>query len=173
MGVTPASSGSRQLARLSGGYQSLTESILRQEARDAQWKAPMAPRIPDSSLPVADLNPISAPDETAHRTFQPAGTIAATVIDVVCCIASGWSGARIVFCSVISAGNHFPVSHDGNRRFHLSQDPIINDLTLLLLPFRTHRLHSAQLPLCALHRKPDPWPRRYIRSWSRLRVQQR
>ena len=33
-----------------------TESSLRQDARDAQWKAPAAPRIPASSLPVADLN---------------------------------------------------------------------------------------------------------------------
>ena len=56
MGVTPASSGGGQLARLSGGYQSPTESSLRQDAGDAQRKAPMAPRIPASSLPVADLN---------------------------------------------------------------------------------------------------------------------
>ena len=41
---------------LSGGYQSPTERSLRQDAGDAQRKAPMAPRIPASSLPVADLN---------------------------------------------------------------------------------------------------------------------
>ena len=56
VGVTHASSGGGQLVRLSGGYQSPTESRLRQDARDAQWKAPVAPRIPASSLPAADLN---------------------------------------------------------------------------------------------------------------------
>ena len=35
VGVPPASSGGGQLARLSGGYQSSTESSLRQDARDA------------------------------------------------------------------------------------------------------------------------------------------
>ena len=56
MGVSPASSGGGQLARLSGGYQSPAESSLRQDAGDAQRKAPVAPRIPASSLPEADLN---------------------------------------------------------------------------------------------------------------------
>ena len=31
------------------------QSSLRQDAGDAQWKAPMAPRIPAPGLPVADL----------------------------------------------------------------------------------------------------------------------
>ena len=56
VGEPPASSGGEQPARLSGGYQSPTESSLRQDAGDAQRKAPMAPRIPASSLPAADLN---------------------------------------------------------------------------------------------------------------------
>ena len=55
-GGVPASLGGGQLARLRGGYQSPTESSLRQDARDAQWKALMALRIPASSLPAADLN---------------------------------------------------------------------------------------------------------------------
>ena len=41
---------------LSGGINPPTESSLRQDAGDAQWKALMAPRIPASSLPAADLN---------------------------------------------------------------------------------------------------------------------
>ena len=67
VGVTPASSGGGQPARLSGGYQSPTESSLRQDDGDAQWKAPMAPRILASSLPAADLNRFFTLSGTGQR----------------------------------------------------------------------------------------------------------